>query len=74
MEKAENEYEKYRLIQDQHYISTMDEFYDKYLRENNEVSDENEQWFNQQLDIVMLTSTLIKKKVLLMNIVIVILS
>lgn len=43
MEKAENEYEKYRLIQDQHYISTMDEFYDKYLRENNEVSDENEQ-------------------------------
>ena len=42
MEKAENEYEKYRLIQDQHYISTMDEFYDKYLRENNEVSDENE--------------------------------
>ena len=43
MEKAENEYEKYRLIQDQHYISTMDEFYDKYLRENNEMSDENEQ-------------------------------
>ena len=72
MEKAENEYEKYRLIQDQHYISTMDEFYDKYLRENNEVSDENEQWFNQQLDIAMLTFTLIRKKVLLMNIVIVI--
>ena len=43
MEKAESEYEKYRVIQDQKYISTMDEFYDKYLRENNEVSDENEQ-------------------------------
>ena len=42
VKKAENEYEKYRVIQDQHYISTMDEFYDKYLKENNKVGDENE--------------------------------
>lgn len=35
IEKAENEYEKYRVIQDQKYISTMDEFYNKYLAENN---------------------------------------
>ena len=34
MEKAESEYEKYRVIQDQKYISTMDEFYNKYLEEN----------------------------------------
>ena len=34
VEKAENEYEKYRVIQDQEYISTMDEFYNKYLEEN----------------------------------------
>lgn len=34
VEKAENEYEKYRLVQDQKYISTMDEFYNKYLKEN----------------------------------------
>ena len=32
--KAENEYEKYRIIQDQKYISSMDEFYNKYLEEN----------------------------------------
>ena len=29
IEKAENEYEKYRVIQDQKYISSMDEFYNK---------------------------------------------
>ena len=33
VEKAESEYEKYRLIQDQKYISSMDEFYNKYLKE-----------------------------------------
>ena len=35
VEKAENEYEKYRVIQDQKYVSTMDEFYNKYLEESN---------------------------------------
>ena len=34
-DKAENEYEKYRVIQDQKYISSMDEFYNKYLEDNN---------------------------------------
>lgn len=34
VEKAENEYEKYRIIQDQKYISSMDEFYKKYLEES----------------------------------------
>ena len=34
IEKAEIEYEKYRVIQDQKYISSMDEFYNKYLEEN----------------------------------------
>ena len=34
VEKAEIEYEKYRVIQDQQYISTMDKFYNKYLEEN----------------------------------------
>lgn len=34
VEKAENEYEKYRIIQDQKYISSMDEFYNKYLTES----------------------------------------
>ena len=34
VEKAESEYEKYRAIQDQQYISSMDEFYNKYLEEN----------------------------------------
>ena len=37
VEKAESEYEKYRVIQDQQYISSMDEFYNKYLEENNKV-------------------------------------
>ena len=34
IEKAENEYEKYRVIQDEKYISSMDKFYQKYLEEN----------------------------------------
>ena len=34
IEKAESEYEKYRVIQDQKYISSMDELYNKYLEEN----------------------------------------
>lgn len=33
IEKAEREYEKFRLIQDQKYISSMDIFYNKYLNE-----------------------------------------
>ena len=37
VEKAESEYEKFRVIQDQKYISSMDEFYNKYLAENNQV-------------------------------------
>ena len=36
VEKSENEYEKFRIIQDQKYISSMDEFYNRYLNENNE--------------------------------------
>jgi len=35
VEKAESEYEKYRVMQDQKYISSMDEFYKKYLEESN---------------------------------------
>ena len=31
LEKAESEYEKYRIKQDQEYISSMDEMYKKYL-------------------------------------------
>lgn len=34
VEKAESEYEKFRVIQDQEYISSMDEFYNKYLQES----------------------------------------
>ena len=34
VEKAEKEYEKFRVIQDQKYISSMDEFYNRYLNEN----------------------------------------
>ena len=34
IEKAEFEYEQYRVIQDQKYISTMDEFYNRYFKEN----------------------------------------
>ena len=41
VEKAESEYEKYRVIQDQEYISTMDQFYNKYLEENSKMGDDN---------------------------------
>ena len=41
IEKAESEYEKYRVIQDQEYISTMDQFYNKYLEENSKIGDDN---------------------------------
>lgn len=34
VEKAESEYEKFRIKQDQEYISSMDEMYKKYLEEN----------------------------------------
>ena len=34
IKKAENEYEKFRVKQDQEYISSMDEMYKKYLEEN----------------------------------------
>ena len=34
VDKAESEYEKYRIIQDEKHISSMDEFYNKYLKEN----------------------------------------
>ena len=34
IEKAEIEYEKYRVIQDQKYVSSMDQFYNKSLEEN----------------------------------------
>ena len=33
MSKADEEYEKYRVKQDQEYISSMDEMYKKYLEE-----------------------------------------
>jgi hypothetical protein len=36
IEKANNEYEKYRIKQDKEYISSMDELYNKYLNEKNE--------------------------------------
>ena len=35
--KAESEYEKYRVIQDQKYVSTMDKFYNKYLEESSKL-------------------------------------
>ena len=34
IDKANNEYEKYRVKQDEQYISSMDEMYKKYLYEN----------------------------------------
>ncbi len=40
VEKAEREYEKFRIIQDQEYISSMDEFYNKYLNES-KIDDNN---------------------------------
>lgn len=33
IEKANNEYEKYRVKQDEQYISSMDEMYTRYLKE-----------------------------------------
>lgn len=36
VQKAEREYEKFRVMQDQKYISSMDEFYNKYLNESND--------------------------------------
>ena len=35
IEKAEKEYDKYRIKQDQEYISSMDKMYKRYLEENN---------------------------------------
>ena len=35
IDKANNEYEKYRVKQDQQYISSMDEMYKRYLNEKN---------------------------------------
>ena len=35
VEKAESEYEKFRIKQDKEYISSMDEMYKKYLEESN---------------------------------------
>jgi len=42
LEKAESEYEKYRIIQDQKYISSMDKFYGKYLEENKKNNNNNQ--------------------------------
>lgn len=36
IEKAENEYEKFKVKQDAQYISSMDEMYQRYLNENKE--------------------------------------
>ena len=37
MEKAEKEYEKFRIKQDREYISSMDEMYKRYLEESNKL-------------------------------------
>ena len=34
LEKANSEYEKYKIKQDKEFISSMDEMYKKYLEEN----------------------------------------
>jgi len=34
IDKANSEYEKYKLKQDEEYISSMDEFYKRYLEES----------------------------------------
>ncbi len=34
IEKAESEYEKFRVKQDREYISSMDEMYNRYLKES----------------------------------------
>ena len=39
VEKAESEYEKYRVIQDQEYVSSMDKFYNKYLEDTSNTED-----------------------------------
>ena len=36
IEKANKEYEKFRIKQDMQYISSMDEMYQRYLKENND--------------------------------------
>ena len=36
VKKAENEYEKFRVKQDMQYISSMDELYQRYLKENSD--------------------------------------
>ena len=36
IEKAENEYEKFKVKQDLKYISSMDEMYQRYLNESKE--------------------------------------
>ena len=36
VEKANSEYEKFRVKQDNEYISSMDKMIDKYLKESNE--------------------------------------
>ena len=46
LEKAKSEYEKYRVIQKQKYISSMDEFYNKYLDENK--GDTNDRFNNEK--------------------------
>ena len=55
IEKAENEYEKYRVIQDQKYISSMDEFYNKYLEENK--IDSNKVFHTLSIESKSLTKT-----------------
>ncbi len=35
IDKANDEYEKFRIKQDQEYISSMDELYKKYLEDSN---------------------------------------
>ena len=40
IEKANKEYEKFRVKQDQEYVSSMDEMYKRYLKESKEVKDE----------------------------------
>ena len=35
IEKANKEYEKFKVKQDMQYISSMDEMYQRYLKENN---------------------------------------
>ena len=34
LERAENEYEKFKIKQDMQYISSMDEMYQRYLNES----------------------------------------